>query len=324
MKKIVVASNNPVKIRAAENGFARMFPEGEFQVVSQKVDSTVAVQPMGDQETLLGARQRAEHARQALPDADYWVGIEGGTQEMDSDLATFAWVVVLSRELSGRGRSAAFFLPPNVAALVRQGMELGPADDVVFGRTNSKQANGAIGILTGDVVDRAALYEQAVIMALVPFKNEALYSGGYSDSREEFTISTDTTRLDIDTIHDFLSNRAYWAKGRSRQKTEHAIHNSLCFGVYQGSQQVGFARVVTDRATFAYLADVFILEEFRGRGLGKWLVETILRHPELQNLRLWCLRTADAHELYSRYGFTPLQAPQRWMERFDPQAYSAG
>jgi GNAT superfamily N-acetyltransferase len=135
----------------------------------------------------------------------------------------------------------------------------------------------------------------------------------------EYIISTDDTRLDIALIHDFLSNRSYWAKGRARATIEHSIANSLAFGVYHASRQVGFARVITDYATFAYLADVFILEDERGNGLGKWLIETTVQHPQLQGLRRWLLATQDAHSLYQQYGFIELQWPERWMERFHEQ-----
>ena len=132
----------------------------------------------------------------------------------------------------------------------------------------------------------------------------------------EYTISTDAARLDVALIHDFLSNRSYWANGRTRAALEHSIANSLAFGVYRAARQVGFARVVTDYATFAYLADVFVLEAERGRGLGKWLMETIVQYPDLQGLRRWLLVTRDAQELYRQYGFVELAWPDRWMERF--------
>ena len=131
--------------------------------------------------------------------------------------------------------------------------------------------------------------------------------------RDGFTISTDPARLDVDAICSFLA-RSYWANERPRETTQRAIEHSHCFGVYDGEQQVGFARVVTDCATFAWLADVFIAEEYRGRGLGKWLVEVVLSHPELQSVPRWFLATRDAHELYRRFGFTALQAPERRME----------
>ena len=139
--------------------------------------------------------------------------------------------------------------------------------------------------------------------------------------KDDYTISTGRSRLDLETIHRFLSEEAYWAKNRTLEQTETAIENSICFGVYDGERQVGFARVVTDRATFAYLGDVFILDEYRGRGLSKWLMETIISHPELQGLRRWVLATLDAHGLYEQYGFAELKFPDRWMELAAPDAY---
>lgn len=136
--------------------------------------------------------------------------------------------------------------------------------------------------------------------------------------REEFSISTDRARLDIAVIHNFLTTDSYWAQGRTVETIKRSIENSLNFGVYHRQQQVGFARVVTDYATFAWLADVFVFDEYRGRGLGKWLVEVILSHPELQGFRRWVLATKDAHELYRRFGFIELKRPERWMERPDP------
>ena len=134
----------------------------------------------------------------------------------------------------------------------------------------------------------------------------------------EFLISTDRNRLDREMIYDFLSRRSYWAKGRELDVINRGIENSLSFGIYRGEQQVGFARVVTDYATFAWLADVFVLEEYRGKGLGKWLIEVILAHPQLQGFRRWALSTKDAHELYRGFGFNELTRPERWMERPDP------
>ncbi|HEY3027776.1 MAG TPA: GNAT family N-acetyltransferase [Pyrinomonadaceae bacterium] len=136
--------------------------------------------------------------------------------------------------------------------------------------------------------------------------------------RGEYTISDDRARLDIKVIQKFLSTESYWATGRSVEKVQRSIDNSLSFGVYRGDEQIGFARVVTDYATFAWLADVFVLDESRGRGLAKWLVEVIISHPQLQGFRRWVLATKDAHELYRRYGFRELHRPERWMERPDP------
>jgi len=140
--------------------------------------------------------------------------------------------------------------------------------------------------------------------------------------RDEFVISTDKDRLQTALIYKFLIEESYWANTRSADQMELAVENSLCFGVYQGQKQVGFARVISDFATFAYLGDVFILKEFRGRGLSKWLMETIVSHPDLLGLRRWILATKDAHGLYEQFGFTPLNLPERWMERADPGAYN--
>lgn len=137
----------------------------------------------------------------------------------------------------------------------------------------------------------------------------------------EFTISTDRNRLQIDAIHKFLSEESYWAKERTREETETAIKNSLPFGVYKGENQIGFARVVTDYATFAYLGDVYIVKDFRRMGLSLWLMETILCHPDLQGFRRWILATRDAHGLYEKFEFTALKFPERWMEKTAPNAY---
>jgi GNAT superfamily N-acetyltransferase len=139
-------------------------------------------------------------------------------------------------------------------------------------------------------------------------------------TRGEFRVSTDRTKIDGRVVHDFLTH-SYWSEGIPRDVVERSIRGSLCFGVYQGAKLIGFARVISDRATFAYLADVFILEEFRGRGLGRWLMECIMVHPELQNLRRWSLLTRDAHSLYEKFGFTAPKLPERHMERSNPDIY---
>jgi GNAT superfamily N-acetyltransferase len=149
----------------------------------------------------------------------------------------------------------------------------------------------------------------------------------------EYFISTESAWLDLELIHQFLSEHSYWARGIPRDVVARSIANSLCFGVYAfgksgpdpDRRQVGFARVTTDRATFAYLADVFILPEHRGQGLSKRLMEAVLTHPDLQGLRRWMLATTDAHELYRRYGFTALSHPDSFMQRHNPDVYgSAG
>ncbi len=139
--------------------------------------------------------------------------------------------------------------------------------------------------------------------------------------RGKFSIDTEKARLDLDVIQSFLNIDSYWAQERTLEQTKTSIENSICFGLYDGTAQIGFARVVSDQATFAYLGDVFILDGFRGQGLSKWLLETILEHPDLQNLRRWTLATRDAHGLYKQFGFNELKHPDRWMERPAPNAY---
>jgi GNAT superfamily N-acetyltransferase len=137
----------------------------------------------------------------------------------------------------------------------------------------------------------------------------------------EFIISNDKNLLQIDVIHRFLSKESYWAKDRSFEQTMRAIENSLCFGVYFQEKQIGFARVVSDFSTFAYIGDVFVLQEFRGNNLGKLLMETIISHEDLQGLRRWVLATKDAHGLYEQFEFSGLKFPERWMEKTAPNAY---
>lgn len=138
--------------------------------------------------------------------------------------------------------------------------------------------------------------------------------------RGQFVISTDPKKLDLDVIHGALT-RAYWCEGIPREIVQRSIGGALCFGIYDGPAQIGFARVITDFATYAYLADVFVLESHRGQGLSKWLMECILAHPELQNLRRWSLLTRDAHALYARYGFRTPPVPERYMEMVEPDIY---
>jgi GNAT superfamily N-acetyltransferase len=137
----------------------------------------------------------------------------------------------------------------------------------------------------------------------------------------EFVISTSRERLSLDVVHSFLTN-CYWAKGIPREIVARSIEHSLCFGIYEGSgAQVGFARVVSDFATVAYLGDVFVLESHRGRGLSKWLMQCVMQHPALQHLRRWILLTRDAHGLYSQFDFTLVSAPERYMELHKPEIY---
>jgi len=138
--------------------------------------------------------------------------------------------------------------------------------------------------------------------------------------RGEFAISTDRDRIDVESVHRFLSE-SYWAAGVPIEIVRRSIQNSLCFGIYSDDLQVGFARVITDYATFAYIADVYVLAEYRGQGLAKWLIDLIRAHPDLQGMRRWLLVTRDAHGLYSRAGFRPLENPSGWMEIRDHDVY---
>ncbi len=141
--------------------------------------------------------------------------------------------------------------------------------------------------------------------------------------RNDYSINTDDELLDLRVIHDFIANQSYWGQGRKIETVKRALDNSLNFGVYRDARLVGFARVVTDFATFAWIADVFVLDVHRGQGLAKWLMESILSHPELQQFRRWVLATKDAHQLYRQFGFNELKRPERWMERPDPNMQEA-
>ncbi len=176
MNNVVVASLNPVKIEAVKNGFSRMFAFGKFNFTGVSVPSLVSDQPMSNVETLTGAMNRVENAAKVEAGADYWVGIEGGLEEGPHGMETFAWIVIKDKEGKiGKAKTGSFFLPNEVSKLVKDGKELGEADDIVFGLTNSKQTNGSVGILTGDVLTRTTFYEPAVILALIPFRNQSLY-----------------------------------------------------------------------------------------------------------------------------------------------------
>jgi len=176
MKKIVVASLNPVKIASAKAGFTRMFPDESFKAVGVSAGSEVSDQPMSEEETLTGAENRVKNAAKIEPEADFWVGMEGGLETTAGGMESFAWIVVKSKSgVVGKSRTCSFTLPEAMAKLISQGKELGEADDIVFGQTNSKQINGTIGNLTGNVITRTSYYESAVILALIPFKNPQLY-----------------------------------------------------------------------------------------------------------------------------------------------------
>ena len=139
-------------------------------------------------------------------------------------------------------------------------------------------------------------------------------------TKKNFTITTEQEKFDVEFVHSFLS-RSYWAEGIPKEVIERSIEGVLCFGLFENDKQIGFARMITDKATFAYLADVFIIEEYRGQGLSKWLMEVIMSHPSLQGLRRMMLATRDAHGLYEKFGFTALQNADRWMQKHDPDIY---
>jgi GNAT superfamily N-acetyltransferase len=151
--------------------------------------------------------------------------------------------------------------------------------------------------------------------------DEAAFPGVHEWQRDQYLVSTDKQRIDLAVVHDFLTN-SYWAAGVPLEVVRHSIEHSLVFGVYADEQQVGLARVITDYATFAYIADVFILDDFRGLGLGVWLMECVVAHPHLQGLRRWTLFTRDAHGLYEKIGFKRSEYPERLMERFFPNIYA--
>ena len=140
------------------------------------------------------------------------------------------------------------------------------------------------------------------------------------EHRGEFTVTSDPARIDMDVVYGYLS-RAYWCEDIPRQLLEHAMQNSICFGLFECERQIGFARVVSDRSTFAYVCDVFVLKSHQGRGLGTWMMQCVLKHPELQGLRRWHLTTRDAHSLYRQVGFVPVSKPERHMEIFTPDMY---
>ncbi|QGI65550.1 hypothetical protein CEK27_009521 [Fusarium fujikuroi] len=173
-KLVVVASNNIPKIKATRDGFTQMLSDSyDFQGIS--VDSSVPDQPFSDEETLRGATNRAQNAQAARSEADFWVGIEGGVETHNGSICSFAWIVIIGKDGKvGKARTSAYFLPEKTCQLLKEGVELGHADDMVFGQTDSKNKQGSVGLLTGGVVDRAAYYTQAVILALIPFRNASL------------------------------------------------------------------------------------------------------------------------------------------------------
>ncbi|KAK0103822.1 hypothetical protein ONS95_005821 [Cadophora gregata] len=179
VEQIIVASKNPIKISATLKGFQAMFPTNTYTAKGISVPSGVADQPFTSQETLQGALNRAQNAREQEPEADYWIGLEGGVEDTPEktagSLELFAWIAVIGKGGKiGKARTGSYYLPEEIARLVRGGMELGPADDLVFGQTNSKQGDGNVGLLTGNAVSRETAYVPAVVMALIPFRNHTL------------------------------------------------------------------------------------------------------------------------------------------------------
>lgn len=175
MKKVYIGSTNPVKIACTRLAFEKAFPGEKFDFKGVEVASEVSHQPMNDEETLMGSINRANNVKETYADGNYWVGIEGGIQFIGSELHAFAWVVIISVNRIGKARTATFVLPPEIAMLVKSGIELGSADDIVFNRVNSKQKDGAVGILTNGLIDRTRYYEHAMTLALIPFMKKDLF-----------------------------------------------------------------------------------------------------------------------------------------------------
>lgn len=172
---VIVGSKNPVKISCADKAFHAAF-DTAFIVEGVNASSEIEDQPFGDEQTYLGAKNRAKNAKKIFPEADFWVGIEGGIEEKDGEMSAFAWVVVLDRnDRLGKAKTAVFFLPAVISDLVRGGLELGAANDRFFNEEDSKQGDGAVGLLTDGAINRKEFYKQAVILALIPFLNENLY-----------------------------------------------------------------------------------------------------------------------------------------------------
>jgi len=179
MKKVVIASTNPVKINATLAAFREMFPGEEFTGDGVSVSSGVGDQPLSDEETLRGALNRANNAKSMMPDADYWVGIEGGVENKGDEMRTTEWIVVLSKIQIGKAKAGSFAVPPRIAKIIDSGMGMGGTNDEVYGITNSKQKSGAVGILTKEVLSRTELYRVGVILALIPFLNPDSYPNSF-------------------------------------------------------------------------------------------------------------------------------------------------
>lgn len=178
MKRVCIATKNPVKINAVKDAFKKMFSSESFEFVGIAAPTGVSDQPMSDEETFQGAKNRAEFSKMNHSNFEFWVGIEGGIEFRADEMSAFAWIFVLTNDRLSKSKSGTFYLPEKIKKLVISGKELGEADDIIFGESNSKQKSGAVGLLTGNLIDRKKLYEQAVILALIPFRNEKLYASG--------------------------------------------------------------------------------------------------------------------------------------------------
>lgn len=175
LTNIIIGSKNPVKINSVKQAFEKAFPNGDFEFIGVSSESGVSDQPIGEKETFMGAENRAQFVKRQFPDAKYWIGIEGGIEiDNEDDMEAYAWVFILSEKQKGKAKTANFYIPKEVSELVKSGMELGHADDIVFGKSNSKQNTGSVGILTKGLLNRTEYYEQAVILALIPFLNPEL------------------------------------------------------------------------------------------------------------------------------------------------------
>jgi len=173
--KVIIASKSPVKIQAVEIAFKKVFPNIDFLFESLNAPSGVSDQPKNDAETYKGAKNRTNFALKEQPNNDFWIGIEGGIDKFENETIAYAWIYIKSKTKIGKAKTATFFLPEKISNLLEQGIELGEADDIVFGLENSKKKNGAVGILTKNVSDRTKYYSEAIVLALIPFINENLY-----------------------------------------------------------------------------------------------------------------------------------------------------
>lgn len=174
MKTVIIASKNPIKIEAVKIAFEKMFLQERFEFIGESIPSGVNDQPMSNEEALQGATNRASNAQTQFPDADFWVGLEGGLEKVNGEIESFAWAVIKSKEKMGKARALTFLLPPEITKLINEGKEMFEASNIVFGVNNS-QHNGTVGTLTNDIITRKTDYMETTILALIPFKNPELY-----------------------------------------------------------------------------------------------------------------------------------------------------